>query len=144
MIIAVDFDGVLCEERWPAIGAPREAIILYLIDRRKQGDKLILWTCREGELLADAVNWCEEHGLIFDAVNANLPERVREYGNDCRKIGADEYWDDRSVIVTPAEIITKDLSMILSVRTRKLGKIREWFIQKLRFRETSEEGDNSL
>lgn len=98
-IIAVDFDGTLCESKWPEIGRANQPVINTLLQRQAEGDKLILWTCRFGQLLDAAVMWSLQHGLRFDAVNANLPERVAEYGNDCRKISADEYWDDKSVIV---------------------------------------------
>ena len=70
-IIAVDFDGTLCENRYPEIGEPNEELIKYLIKRQVDGDKLILWTCRCGDILEQAVNWCHDHGLVFDAVNDN-------------------------------------------------------------------------
>ena len=41
---------------------------------KERGNKLILWTCREGVLLAQAVDWCRTQGLTFDAVNDNLEE----------------------------------------------------------------------
>lgn len=96
MVIAIDFDGTLCESSWPEIGEPRWPVIDAAVQRQKAGDKLILWTCREGQLLGEAVIWCANHGLRFDAVNDNLPERIAEYGNNPRKISADEYWDDRA------------------------------------------------
>ena len=40
--------------------------------------------------------WCEEIGLVFDAVNDNLPENVSRYKNNCRKVNADYYIDDRN------------------------------------------------
>lgn len=46
---AVDFDGTLCENRWPEIGKPNQELIGYLVGRRQQGDKVILWTCRSWE-----------------------------------------------------------------------------------------------
>ena len=98
-IIAVDFDGTLCEIRWPEIGQENRHVIDALKRRHEQGDKLILWTCREGLALAEAVSWCIARGLWFDAINANLAENIGKYGNDCRKVFADEYWDDKSVIV---------------------------------------------
>lgn len=57
--------------------------------------KLILWTCRDGEKLTKAVEWCKLRGLEFDAVNQNLPEVIEQYGGDTRKISADEYIDDK-------------------------------------------------
>lgn len=73
-IIAVDFDGTLCENKWPEIGMPNEELIEYLKKRQTNGEKLILWTSRNEEQTQDAVEWCKKYGLIFDAVNDNLPE----------------------------------------------------------------------
>lgn len=95
--IAVDFDGTLCElAPYPGIGAPKIAVIEAAKARQKKGAGLILWTCREGSALDAAIAWCEAYGLHFDAVNNNLPEWKAYYGNDTRKVGATEYWDDRS------------------------------------------------
>lgn len=94
-VIAIDFDGCLCSDRYPAIGAPYWGVIGSAIWEQMAGAKLILWTCREGDDLQAAVDACSRWGLQFDAVNENLPERIAYYGNDCRKVGADEYWDDR-------------------------------------------------
>lgn len=95
-VIAVDFDGTLCKECWPDIGEPNMPLILWLKARRRAGDKVILWTCRCEAKLAAAVVWCGTFGLEFDAVNANLPDNVEKYGNDCRKVFADIYLDDKS------------------------------------------------
>lgn len=97
--IAVDFDGTLCEERWPDIGEPNTMLIDFLIRWQEQGNKVILWTCRENAMLCAAVDWCAEHGLHFDAVNCNLPERISYYNNDSRKIGADYYIDDANALI---------------------------------------------
>lgn len=96
-IYAVDFDGTLCESVWPGIGTPNMTLIEYLKKRRVQGDKIILWTCRACERLIEAIKWCKQFGLEFDAVNENLPEMIEWYGNDCRKIFADVYIDDKAV-----------------------------------------------
>ncbi len=95
-IIAVDFDGTLCYSNWPELGDPNEVLIAYLKEWKKQGNKLILWTCRAGEPLDNAVLWCKQQGLEFDAVNDNLPEIVSLYGNNSRKITCDYYIDDRA------------------------------------------------
>ena len=97
IVYAVDFDGTLCESVWPGIGAPNIALINHLINRRLQGNKIILWTCREGERLQEAVDWCKRYGLRFDAVNDNLQELKDEFGNNPRKIAADAYIDDKAV-----------------------------------------------
>lgn len=98
-IFAVDFDGTLSLGEWPAIGSPNGAMIAFLKEQARAGHKLILWTCRAGEQLREALEWCRELGLRFDAVNDNLPEIVAEYGNNSRKITADYYIDDKAVPV---------------------------------------------
>lgn len=55
--IAVDFDGTLCFSKWPDCGQPNQALITYLQEWRKNGNKLILWTCRAGEALSKAVEF---------------------------------------------------------------------------------------
>ena len=96
-IIAVDFDGTLCVNKWPEIGNPIPEVITYCRAAKADGGKLILWTNRTGERLAEAVAWCERAGLHFDAVNENLPEIIAAFGGDTRKIVADEYVDDKAV-----------------------------------------------
>lgn len=96
IIYAVDFDGTLCKNAWPDIGEPNEALISDLILARESGDKVILWTMREGDLLYKATDWCIKHGLHFDAINNNLPEQQEFYGNNPRKIYADVYIDDHN------------------------------------------------
>lgn len=93
---AVDFDGTLCTNAWPEIGRPNTRLINFLKARRKLGERLILWTMREGELLDAARRWCEEQGLTFDAVNDNLPDLKADFGNNPRKVYADYYLDDHN------------------------------------------------
>ena len=66
---------------------------------RSRGGKIILWTCREGQSLKNAVEWCARHGLQFDAVNDNLPEMNEIFGANSRKVGADIYIDDKAMNV---------------------------------------------
>lgn len=103
MIIAVDFDGTLCVNRWPDIGPPRESVVKYVRQQQRDGARLILWTNRRDERLEEAVAWCREQGITFDAVNENLPEIVERFGGDCRKVFADVYLDDRAMRPEEAE-----------------------------------------
>lgn len=96
-VIAVDFDGCLCENSWPDIGDDNPQVVEAVLREQAQGAKIILWTCRQGELLEAALSWCESRGIRFDCVNEPLPELKEQFGNDSRKIFATEYWDDRAV-----------------------------------------------
>lgn len=95
--IAIDFDGCLCSNKYPKIGEPHWDVINKAKEKQNEGYGLILWTCREGDLLLDAIEACRAWGLEFDTINESLPEWINAWGNCPRKIGATEYWDDRAV-----------------------------------------------
>lgn len=95
--IAIDFDGCLCIDAYPAIGKPNWSIINRAKNEQQNGAGLILWTCREGSLLLEALAVCKSWGLYFDAVNESLPDWIEEYQTCPRKVGASEYWDDKAV-----------------------------------------------
>ena len=95
--VAIDFDGCLCDNAYPAIGAPHWGVIARAKMEQEAGAGLILWTCREGPLLQEAVAACESWGLHFDAINESLPSWIAAFKNAPRKVGASEYWDDRAV-----------------------------------------------
>lgn len=94
-ILAVDFDGTLCEERWPEIGHPNHEIINHVKNEKENGAKLILWTCRIGKHLGEAVEWCKGHGIEFDAVNDNIPDIYEMFPVNGPKIYYDELIDDK-------------------------------------------------
>lgn len=94
-IIAVDFDGTLVENKWPDIGATNEKVLDYCKSERAKGARIILWTNRVGEPLTNAIKWCQDHGLLLDAINDNIQESIDFFGFNTRKIYADEFIDDR-------------------------------------------------
>lgn len=123
MIYAVDFDGTLCEDAYPEIGAPRTEIIEKCKHIQAAGGKLILWTCRTGHMLEEAIKWTGRQGLSWDAINENLPERIEEYGGDCRKISADFYIDDKAEVPTGGTTSTElAIGVLLSQRKKGIAK----------------------
>lgn len=97
--IAIDFDGCLCADAFPDVGEPHWDVINRAKGEQAAGAGLILWTCREGELLRDAIDACSAWGLCFDAINESLPDWIAAFGTCPRKVGATEYWDDKAVNV---------------------------------------------
>lgn len=91
MIIAVDYDGTLFAHEKPN---------LQLISRIKReqlrGSTVILWTCREGKTLSEALRTLRSCGFVPNYVNCNCPEAIRYLGHDTRKILADVYIDDKN------------------------------------------------
>lgn len=106
-VIAVDFDKTLCDSIYPGVGEPIKEVVKAIKLFKGRGDKIILWTCREGEDLDVALEWCEEQGLSFDAVNDNLPELKELFGNNPRKIAADIYIDDKALSTYSVEKIAR-------------------------------------
>lgn len=102
-IIAVDFDGCLAVNKWPEVGEPIVKNINKLKAEQANGAKVILWTNRVGQPLEKAIRFCEEQGIHLDAVNQNVPEIIEAFGGDTRKVFANEYWDDRAVLMTEEE-----------------------------------------
>lgn len=98
MTIAVDFDGTIVTHAYPAIGKPIPFAIESLKKLQQEDHHLlILWSCREGKLLDDAVQYCKERGLEFYAVNTNFPDEPVEDGLTARKLTADLFIDDRNL-----------------------------------------------
>lgn len=103
--LAVDFDGTIVTDKFPEIGEPNWEFIEWLKKCKDNGCRLILWTCRNNTsptcpgVLDNAVEFCNSIGLEFDAINENLPEVKEKWGGDTRKVLADYYLDDKSVIV---------------------------------------------
>ncbi len=96
MVIAVDFDGTIVDDKFPEIG--KEKIFAFETLKALHDDrhKLILWTCRAGRRLEEAVEFCRSKGVEFYAVNANYPGEAIDDATS-RKIVADLYIDDRSL-----------------------------------------------
>jgi len=109
-VIAIDFDGTLFIDDFPKVGHPNMMVVNKLKEFRKQPNtEIILWTCREGRFLDDAIERCRSIGIEFDAVNENSPtqklyayEQSRLHNDNVyaefskRKIFAHIYVDDRS------------------------------------------------
>lgn len=115
MLIAVDFDGTIVEHAYPQIGEERPFATDVLRRLLRHRHLLMLWTVREGELLEQAVEWCQERGVKFAAINGEWTEEFSLASPDqaaTRKPDADLFIDDKSVGGLPTwteiyEIVSK-------------------------------------
>lgn len=101
LIIAVDFDGILCEDKFPLIGNPNQEVIYIVKQLITAGHEVILWTSRTDTELEVAKQWCADRGLNFTSINENAPSNIEKYKskypNGTRKIYADIYIDDHDI-----------------------------------------------
>lgn len=90
-IIAIDFDGTICDHRFPDIGAPVPGAFEWMKRFQEAGALLMLWTMRSDMLapeqrspeghsadrnhLTEAVEFCRANGVEFWGINENPQQR---------------------------------------------------------------------
>lgn len=89
---AVDFDGTLCVNKFPLIGAPIQSSIDMVKDAHSRDICIIIWTCRDGVYIDKMKTWLKDNGVPYDYINEN-PECDF---TKSPKIYADLYIDDRA------------------------------------------------
>ena len=132
MTIAVDFDGTIVEHKYPAIGKEKPFAIDTLKQLADEGNKLILWTSRDGELLQEALDFCHKRGLDFYGVNSNQPVGSLfegRTGSTSVKVVADVYIDDKNLGGLPEWGTIYE--MITGLREKKHKKHRKGLFGKL-------------
>lgn len=101
MILAIDFDGTIVSDCFPEIGQPLFFAVEAIKRLKENGYKLILYTCRENtterQYLTEAVEFCRQLGIEFDAVNENIPDNPYALLGKSRKPYADFYIDDKAL-----------------------------------------------
>ena len=95
LVIAVDFDGTIVTNKYPDIGYLKRNAKKVINELYDAGHEIIINSCRQGKEEQDMIDFLKQMGIKYSAVNENLGYRIEEYGNDCRKIGADVYIDDK-------------------------------------------------
>ncbi len=103
MVIAIDFDGTLCEHKFPEIGEIKEqhqkVIDFIRNEKSKENTITILWTCREDlkerMYLSEAVEWCKNNDIPIDFVNEYPLPQFKGFAS--RKVCADLYIDDKAI-----------------------------------------------
>ena len=99
-VIAIDFDGTITEtDNYPIIGKIKPHCV-ETIKYLSQYYCIVLNTCREGTLLEQAKQFLKDNDIYncFTSFNENPQYRIEKYKNDCRKIGANFYIDDKNVL----------------------------------------------
>lgn len=70
LIVAVDFDGTCVTHEYPRVG--RDVGATPVLKRlAREGAKIILWTMRSHDRLAEAMLWFQERKIQLYGVNAN-------------------------------------------------------------------------
>jgi len=94
VIIAIDFDGTLVDNRYPEIGDPVPGAVETIRMLQRADCYWILLTMRSGSFLSDAYAWCVARGLYPWALNRN-PEQHKWTSSP--KVYAHWYIDDSAI-----------------------------------------------
>lgn len=116
MYIAIDFDGTVVTHEYPRVGKDIGAIPV-LRKLVAAGHKIILFTMRDNDTLADAEKWFVDNGIPLYASNDNPSARW----STSRKVFAHLYIDDMAAGVP--------LKLNLSMSNRKFvdwKKMENW------------------
>ncbi len=119
MIIAVDFDNTIARTTFPEIHGEMPGAIATLHNFQKAGHTVILWTCREGKVLEEALLWLAQHNFFPDCVNGHTPAQLEKRGTNPRKLGADIYIDDRNAMT---EIDWTEIQDFVNRKTTQKGE----------------------
>ena len=111
LTVAVDFDGVIADYNgWTEsslIGAPRKDVVEALKVLRREGWKIVVYSCRGTHEIAP---YLQENEIPFDEINPGPPK-----GTKGTKPRATVYWDDRACCYSGNAL--EDLEKIRHFRT---------------------------
>lgn len=119
MVIAIDFDGTLVENDFPAVGKPLPGAIDVIKELQELGHRFILLTMRDDDhycdpttgkckdysftitgkdidtpsCLQDAIDYCNNNGIVLWGINRN-PTQWK--WSSSKKVYADIYIDDQA------------------------------------------------
>lgn len=96
-VISVDFDLTISDSHWPNIGPPIKGAKKYINKLYDEGYGIVINSCRAGAAEGEAMKFMIDNKIKFDYFNCNVPWRIQGFGQDCRKISADVYIDDKNL-----------------------------------------------
>lgn len=118
LIIAIDFDGTICDVSFPEVGRMKPEADVYIRKLYHEGHHIVINTCRSGIHEGSAETFLRENQIPFHYINSNMPYLIEEYGQDCRKISADIYIDDKCLMGLPDT--WKEIYDIIQIRKKEI------------------------
>lgn len=101
LVLAIDFDGTIAELSFPETGEIKPYAAYYINRLFMDGHDIIINTCRSGIYEGLAQEFLEKHEIKYHYINSNMPYMIENYKQDCRKISADLYIDDKCLMGLP-------------------------------------------
>ena len=115
--IAIDFDDTIADTTFPQINGLKHQADIYINKLYSEGFNIIINTCRSGKYEGHAEEFLKKCGINYDYINSNLPQSIAYFGQDCRKISADLYVDDKCLMGIPDS--WKEIYDIIKEKSKK-------------------------
>lgn len=123
VVLSIDFDGTIATAEWPGIGELLHEADVYINLLYSEGFYIIINTCRTNRHMNEAVEFMYKKGIKFHLINQNNPTLCALYGDeDCRKINADIFIDDKNLGGLPGP-----WSIIYQLVHKRADELREEF-----------------
>lgn len=97
MRFGIDADGTIWYNKYPEIGELKPNAKEIINKLYSEGHDIIINTCRAGIHEANCYYALEKFGIKYHYINSNLPKDIEFFKQDCRKISADLYIDDKQL-----------------------------------------------
>lgn len=107
LVVAVDFDGTIVNDKFPEIGNIKTKTVELMKKLKEKGHLVIVWTCRSGHNLDDAVDFLNKNNILYDYINENPQDPYAIAGWQGRKVFCDIYLDDRAVNIKDIDEVFK-------------------------------------
>lgn len=107
VILAIDFDGTICTEKYPEVGMERQGAKEFINKLYDEGYFIIINTCRTHDSSASvdpaqvAKDFLKLRGIKYHTFNEHAPFILDKYPIEARKISAEIYIDDRCLFDLP-------------------------------------------
>lgn len=101
MILAIDFDGTIVDDRYPQIGNLRKDAAETIQQLHADGHYIIIWSCRTDRKKYEMMDYLVQNDIPYHQINKSNPDNVAKYGIDTRKVYADVYIDDKAITPLP-------------------------------------------
>lgn len=92
-VLAIDFDGTICDHRFPECGPLKEGVVAA-IQKISERFEIIIWSCRangnlntDDRYIKDMIEYLNRHNIPYDRI---------DMGNE-GKVIADLYIDDKAI-----------------------------------------------
>lgn len=126
-LIAIDFDGTLVAHEYPSIGREAPGAVAAVLEIQQHA-AVLLWTMRDRERLAEAVEWCRRQGIVLTGANCNA---LQGSWTSSPKMYAHAYVDDAAIgcplIDPPSTRLTRDRARPMVDWARVMPMLRERF-----------------